>query len=77
MAILKNLERQKRLSGSSTIAIGAAGAKGYNPGPVVNVYNAGSVVTEEQVSKAVTDGQQQIARRNGGRTGGDRTRAIL
>lgn len=65
-AIIRNLERQKRLSGSATIALGASGSLGYNKGGVVNVNVAGSVVTEEQVSKAVTDGQQIIARRNGG-----------
>lgn len=76
-AIIRNLQRQKMLSGSSTIALGGSGSLAYQKNPKVEVYVAGSVVTEEQVSKAVTDGQQQIARRNGGRTGGDRTRAIL
>jgi hypothetical protein len=80
MAIIKNAERQKRLSGSSTIALGGSGSLAYNKGSVVNVYNAGSVVTEQQVAQQVTDGQEILARRNGGRTdlfGGRPARAIL
>jgi hypothetical protein len=80
-AIIRNLERQKRLSGSATIALGSSGSLAYNKGAVVNVYNAGSVVTEQQVAQQVTDGQQTIARRNGGNSGdffnGRAARAIL
>jgi hypothetical protein len=76
-AIIRNAERQKRLSGSSTIALGGAGSLAYNKGAVTNIYNAGSVVTEQEIAKQVTDGQQTLARRNGGRTGSDRARAIL
>jgi hypothetical protein len=80
MAIIRNAERQKRLSGSSTIALGGSGSLAYNKGSVVNVYNAGSVVTDQQIAQQVTDGQQTLARRNGGRVdsfGGRPARSIL
>ena len=79
-AIIRNAERQKRLSGSSTIAIGGAGSLAYNKGSTVIINNQGSVVTEQQIAQQVTDGQQILARRNGGRTdffGGRPARAIL
>jgi len=79
-AIIRNLERQKKLSGSSTIALGGSGSLGYNKGSVTNIYNAGSVVTEQEIAKQVTDGQEILARRNGGRSdtfNGRAARAIL
>jgi hypothetical protein len=69
MAIIRNAERQKRLSGSSTIALGGSGSLAYNKGSTVIINNQGSVVTEQQIAQQVTDGQQTLARRNGG--GGD------
>jgi hypothetical protein len=68
-AIIRNAERQKRLSGSSTIALGGSGSLAYGRGSTLIIQNQGSIVTEQQIAQQVTDGQQTLARRNGG--GGD------
>lgn len=69
-AVRQNLARQAKLSGSSTIAIGAAGSKAYgNRGSTtVVVNNAGSVVTNEDLVTSIVNGIERTTRRSfGGR----------
>jgi hypothetical protein len=64
MAILKNAERQKRISGSPTIAIGGSGSIGSQQGGNVVVNVAGSVSTENDLVTAVNDGLNRLYRRS-------------
>jgi hypothetical protein len=70
-AAKKNLERQKMLSGSTSLAIGQGG-KLYMPNSgrnvVVNV--AGSVSTEGDLITAITNGLERTSRRTIGGGGG-------
>jgi hypothetical protein len=64
-AAKKNLARQATLSGSSTIAIGASGSRSFgNRGMNVNVNVAGSVTTENDLIKSISDGFQRELRRS-------------
>lgn len=64
-AIIKNLEKQAKLSGSSTIAIGASGSLPYgNSGSTTINVNAGSIVgSKEALIDAVRDGLGQLRSR--------------
>jgi hypothetical protein len=66
MAILKNAERQNRLSKSATIGIGSSGALGSQQGASVVVNVGGSVSTENDLITAITDGLQRTTRRSFG-----------
>lgn len=70
-AVRQNLARQAKLSGSSTIAIGAAGSKAYgNRGnTTVVVNNAGSVVTGEDLVTSIVNGIERTTRRSFGTVG--------
>jgi hypothetical protein len=70
-AVRKNLARQATLSGSPTIAIGAAGSKAYgNRGSTtVVVNNAGSVVTNEDLVTSIVNGIERTTRRSFGTVG--------
>jgi len=70
-AVRQNLARQAKLSGSSTIAIGAAGSKAYGNrgGTTVVVNNAGSVVTNEDLVTSIVNGIERTTRRSFGTTG--------
>jgi hypothetical protein len=63
--------RQKKLSGSSTIAIGAAGSKAYGTrgGTTVVVNNAGSVITQENLVTSIVNGIERTTRRSFGTVG--------
>ena len=64
-AAKKNLARQATLSGSSTIAIGASGSRSFgNRGMNVSVNVAGSVTTENDLIKSISDGFQRELRRS-------------
>ena len=74
-AAKKNLERQATLSGSQTIAIGASGSRSFgNRGKNVVVNVAGSVATETDLIKAISDGLSRNSRRSFG--GGGFERAV-
>jgi hypothetical protein len=64
MAILKNAERQNRLSKSATIGIGSSGALGSQQGASVVVNVGGSVSTENDLITAISDGLQRTSRRS-------------
>lgn len=70
-AVRQNLARQAKLSGSSTIAIGAAGSKAYGTrgSTTVVVNNAGSVVTNEDLVTSIVNGIERTTRRSFGTTG--------
>jgi hypothetical protein len=70
-AAQKNLERQKMLSGSTSLAIGQGG-KLYMPnsGRNVNVYVAGSVSTQDDLITAIANGLERTSRRSFGTGGG-------
>jgi len=70
-AAKKNLERQKMLSGSTSLAIGQ-GSKLYMPnsGRNVNVYVAGSVSTQDDLITAIANGLERTSRRSFGSGGG-------
>jgi hypothetical protein len=70
-AAKKNLERQKMLSGSTSLAIGQGG-KLYMPnsGRNVNVYVAGSVSTQDDLITAIANGLERTSRRSFGSGGG-------
>ncbi len=70
-AVRQNLARQAKLSGSSTIAIGAAGSKAYGNrgGTTVVVNNAGSVVTNEDLVTSIVNGIERTTRRSFGTVG--------
>ena len=70
-AVRKNLARQATLSGSSTIAIGAAGSKAYGnrSNTTVVVNNAGSVVTNEDLVTSIVNGIERTTRRSFGTVG--------
>jgi hypothetical protein len=69
-AAKKNLERQKMLSGSTSLAIGQ-GTKLYaaNSGRNVNVYVAGSVSTQEDLVTSIVNGIERTTRRSFGSVG--------
>jgi hypothetical protein len=75
MAILKNAERQKRISNSTTIGIGGSGALGSQQGGSVVVNVAGSVSTENDLITAINDGLQRTTRRSFG--GGGRFAPVI
>lgn len=66
--------RQKALSGSASIAIGGGGklygARDANGKIIVNVNNAGSVVTNEDLVTSIVNGIQRTTRRSFGGGGG-------
>jgi hypothetical protein len=66
MAILKNAERQNRLSKSGTIGIGSSGGLGTPFGTTVIVNNANTVVSENDLITSIEDGILRTRRRNGG-----------
>ena len=70
-AVRQNLARQANLSGSSTIAIGAAGSKAYGSrgNTTVVVNNAGSVVTGEDLVTSIVNGIERTTRRSFGTRG--------
>lgn len=70
-AMAFNLAKQAQLSGSSTIAIGAAGSKAYGSrgSTTVVVNNAGSVVTGEDLVTSIVNGIERTTRRSFGTTG--------
>jgi len=70
-AVRQNLARQARLSGSSTIAIGASGSLLYKPNSGVNVVvnNAGSVITQENLVTSIVNGIERTTRRSFGTVG--------
>jgi hypothetical protein len=63
--------RQKALSGSSSIAIGASGSKAYGTrgGTTVVVNNAGSVITQENLVTSIVNGIERTTRRSFGTVG--------
>ena len=63
--------RQKALSGSSSIAIGAPGSKTYGTrgGTTVIVNNAGSVITQENLVTSIVNGIERTTRRSFGTVG--------
>lgn len=67
-AAIRNLERQKRLSGSSTIAIGASGAIDYTKNPTVVINTPAVVGSPEDLVKTVEEGMA-VTRRRGGYAG--------
>jgi hypothetical protein len=77
MAILKNAERQKRIAGSPTIAIGGSGSIGSQQGGNVVVNVAGSVSTENDLVTAVNDGLNILYRRSLGIGGGGRFAPVI
>ena len=70
-AIKANLDRQRSLSGSRTIAIGASGSLSYgNKGnTTVVVNNAGSVISQENLVTSIVNGIERTTRRSFGTTG--------
>lgn len=70
-AIKWNLDRQARLSGSRTIAIGASGAlsSGTQGNTTVVVNNAGSVISEENLVTTIVNGIERTTRRSFGTVG--------
>jgi hypothetical protein len=65
--------RQKALSGSASIAIGGGG-KLYGPRDangkiIVNVNNAGSVITQENLVTSIVNGIERTTRRSFGTVG--------
>lgn len=71
-AIKANLDRQAKLSGSRTIAIGGSGSLAYGNkgGTTVVVNNAGSVITNEDLVTSIVNGIQRTTRRSFGGGGG-------
>lgn len=67
-AIIKNLQKQAKLSGSSTIAIGGSGSLAYgNKGGVTVNVNAGNVIgSKDALVQTVVDGIASAQRRSGG-----------
>jgi hypothetical protein len=64
-AIIRNAERQKRLSGSATIALGAAGSLSYGQSPSVIVNSPNIVGSQEDLIKTVEQGIETLRRRGG------------
>jgi hypothetical protein len=64
-AIIRNAERQKRLSGSATIALGAAGSLSYGQQPSVIVNSPNIVGSQEDLIKTVEQGIETLRRRGG------------
>jgi len=70
-AAKKNLERQKMLSGSTSLAVGQGGKLyGANSGRNVIVNVAGSVTTEGDLVTAIANGLSRTNRRSFGSAGG-------
>ena len=70
-AAKKNLERQKMLSGSTSLAIGQGGKLyGANSGRNIVVNVAGSVTTQDDLITAITNGLERTSRRSFGSGGG-------
>jgi len=69
--VRQNLARQAKLSGSSTIAIGAQGSLSYGPkgNTTVVVNNAGSVITQENLVTSIVNGIERTTRRSFGSVG--------
>lgn len=70
-AVRQNLARQAKLSGSSTIAIGAKGSLSYGSkgNTTVVVNNAGSVITQENLVTSIVNGIERTTRRSFGSRG--------
>ena len=70
-AIKANLARQAKLSGSSTIAIGAAGSKAFGTkgSTTVVVNNAGSVISGNDLVTSIVNGIERTTRRSFGSVG--------
>jgi len=77
-AAKKNLERQKMLSGSTSLAIGQ-GSKLYMPKSGVNVVvnNAGSVVSNNDLVTSIVNGIEKVQRRGIGTIGMRYAESIL
>ena len=77
-AAKKNLERQKMLSGSTSLAIGQ-GSKLYMPKSGVNVIvnNAGSVVSNNDLVTSIVNGIEKVQRRGIGTIGMRYAESIL
>jgi len=67
-AVRENLARQASISGSSSIAIGAAGSRAYAPAAATSivVHVAGSVSTENDLIASIQNGIQRTYRRGRG-----------